>query len=92
VALLRTEDGSPIHFISQILDVTAQQEYERRLAVATEMLDLQRRLAEAVYDSVDVGLVLIDRSGRYETMNRRRHDTQVLGCRRVDHRLPAARP
>ncbi|GAW51813.1 MULTISPECIES: sensor histidine kinase [unclassified Nocardioides] len=78
VALLRSEDGSPIHFISQILDVTAQQEYERRLAVAAEMLDHQRRLAEAVYDSVDVGLVLIDRSGRYETMNRRHRDFMAL--------------
>jgi two-component system phosphate regulon sensor histidine kinase PhoR len=56
----------------------AQQEYERRLAVAAELLDHQRRLAEAVYDSVDVGLVLIDRTGRYETMNRRHHDFMAL--------------
>jgi two-component system phosphate regulon sensor histidine kinase PhoR len=78
VALLRSDDGAPIHFISQILDVTAQQEYERRLAAAAEVIDHQRRLAEAVYDSVDVGLVLIDRSGRYETMNRRHRDFMAL--------------
>jgi two-component system phosphate regulon sensor histidine kinase PhoR len=78
VALLRAENGTPIHFISQILDVTAQHEYERRLAAAAEIIDHQRRMAEAVYDSVDVGLVLIDRTGHYESMNRRHHDFMAL--------------
>jgi two-component system phosphate regulon sensor histidine kinase PhoR len=78
VALLRADDGSPIHLISQIVDVTAQHEYERRLAAAAEEIDHQHRLAEAVYDSVDVGLLLIDRSARYESMNRRHHDFMAL--------------
>jgi two-component system phosphate regulon sensor histidine kinase PhoR len=78
VALIRDPAGAPAHFISQILDVTATEESERRLAVATELLDHHRRMAEAVYDSVDVGLVLIDRSGHYETMNRRHRDFIAL--------------
>lgn len=78
VALLRAEDGEPIHFISQILDVTAQQEYRARLAEAKATIDHQRRLAEAVYDSVDVGLILIDSDGRYERTNRRHQDFMAL--------------
>lgn len=78
VALLRRSDGRPLHFISQILDVTAQHQYEERLAAAHDLIDRQRRMAEAVYDSVDVGLVLIDAEGNYETMNRRQHDFMSL--------------
>ncbi len=78
VALLRQADGTPIHFISQILDVTEQFEYRQRLAVAQATIDHQRRMAEAVYDSVDVGLVLIDAEGRYERMNRRHRDFMSL--------------
>jgi signal transduction histidine kinase len=43
-----------------------------------EMLDLQRRVGEAILDTVDVGLVLLDREGRYTTMNRRHHDFMRL--------------
>ncbi|WP_395690741.1 ATP-binding protein [Nocardioides sp.] len=78
VALLRDADGQPIHFISQILDLTATQEFEGRLAAANRLIDHQRRLAEAVYDTVDVGLVFIDAAGRYETMNRRHRDFMAL--------------
>jgi two-component system phosphate regulon sensor histidine kinase PhoR len=74
VALIRGDEGRPIHLVAQILDVTAADEYERRLAEAAEALENQRRMAAAVYDSVDVGLVLIDPSGRYKTMNRRHRD------------------
>ena len=78
VALLRDPDGRPIHFISQILDVTAQREYELRIAAANRLIGHQRRMLEAVYDTVDVGLVLIDREGHYEGMNRRHHDFMAL--------------
>ncbi|MGB0101355.1 MAG: ATP-binding protein [Nocardioides sp.] len=78
VALLRDPLGRPIHFISQILDVTAQRENELRLQAANDLIDRQRRMAEAVYDSVDVGLVLIDRDGNYESINRRHRDFMAL--------------
>ncbi len=78
VALLREEDGTPIHFIGQILDVTEQYEARRKLAVAQATIDQQRRRAEAVFDSVDVGLLLIDAEGRYESMNRRHREFMAL--------------
>ena len=74
VALLRDEEGTPIHFISQVLDVTAQHDLERQMAVVTATIELQSRMVQAVYDSVDVGLVLIDRAGHYDRINRRHQD------------------
>ena len=38
------------------------------------MIDSQSRKAQAILDTVDVGLVLLDREGNYEQMNRRHRD------------------
>ena len=78
VALLRDDEGEPIHFISQILDGSAQHEAELRIAAAAETIELQSRMAQAVYDTVDVGLVLIDRSGHYDRMNKRHEEFMAL--------------
>ena len=74
VALVRDEEGAPIHFVSQIVDVTDLAEARQQLADAEATIDYQRLMAQAVYETVDVGLVLIDASGRYEAMNRRHGD------------------
>lgn len=60
VALVTDTDGSPLHFISQILDITE--------------LEHERRTLEAIFDTVNVGLLLIDRDGSYRRMNRRHRD------------------
>ena len=60
VALLRSPDGAPIHFISQIVDVTSATEYAERLAQTSQALDRQRRYLEAVVDSVDIGIAVLD--------------------------------
>ncbi len=78
VALLRDDDGAPIHFLSQVVDVTDREESRQRLAAAEATIDYQRLMAQAVYETVDVGLVLIDASGRYEAMNRRHRDFMEL--------------
>ena len=50
----------------------------QRMRGGQELIELQRRVGEAILDTVDVGLVLLDRNGRYETMNRRHHDFMRL--------------
>ena len=50
----------------------------RRLAGAKETIDRQQRFADAILDTVDVGLLLLDRDGAYQTMNRRHRDFMQL--------------
>lgn len=78
VALLRDQDGVPVHFLSQVVDVSDREMARQRLAAAEATIDYQRLMAQAVYETVDVGLVLIDASGRYEAMNRRHNDFMKL--------------
>ncbi len=44
------------------------------LALAMHTIDEQRRFAEAILDTVDVGLVLLDHTGAYRTINKRHVD------------------
>ncbi|GAA0986085.1 Alkaline phosphatase synthesis sensor protein PhoR [Nocardioides aquaticus] len=71
VALMRASDGTPLHFISQVLDVTTQRQDRERLAQAMAAVERERSLSQAVLDTVDVGLVLVDRDGGAERVNRR---------------------
>ncbi|MBJ7357143.1 PAS domain-containing sensor histidine kinase [Nocardioides sp.] len=50
----------------------------RELAAALEQLGHTRAFADAIFDSVDVGLVLLDKDGAYLAMNRRHHDFMAL--------------
>ena len=50
----------------------------QRVRGGQELIELQRRVGEAILDTVDVGLVLLDGKGRYLTMNRRHHDFMRL--------------
>ena len=43
-----------------------------------ETIDHQRRVSDAILDTVDVGLVLLDRAGRYQSINRRHEDFMRL--------------
>ncbi len=78
VALVRGPDGSPLHFISQILDVTQQRDNEERLEAAHAEVERERQTLEAIFETVSVGLLLIGRDGRYERMNRRHRETMRL--------------
>jgi len=48
------------------------------MASAVSRLEYQRRVSAAIVDSVDVGLVLIDADGVYQSMNRRHLDFMEL--------------
>ena len=49
------------------------------LATALETIEHQRRVDEAILDTVDVGLVLLDGEGTYQAMNRRHQAFMRLG-------------
>lgn len=78
VALIHDDDGMPLHFVSQILDVTEQRLDRQRLLEAVAAVERERQKAHAILDSTDVGLVLLDGDGGYEQMNRRHHDFLAL--------------
>ncbi len=78
VALVRRPDGRPLLFISQILDVTEQREAEQRLTAANAELEHERQTLEAIFETVNVGLLLVDRDGRYQRMNRRHQETMGI--------------
>ncbi|MCW2791494.1 MAG: sensor signal transduction histidine kinase [Nocardioides sp.] len=78
VALVRGQDGQPLHFISQILDVTEQQEHEERLRAAHAEIEREHQTLQTVFETVSVGLLLIGSDGRYERMNRRHRETMNL--------------
>ncbi len=68
-ALERDRDGEPLHFISQILDVTEHQEAAERLEAANSDLERERQALQAIFETVAVGLLLIGEDGRYERTN-----------------------
>lgn len=69
VALLRASDGTPSHFISQIVDLTERHAFAERLDAAEAAVESEQRKAEAVFDSVAVGLLLLDADGAYVAYN-----------------------
>ncbi|HEY0949543.1 ATP-binding protein [Nocardioides sp.] len=42
-----------------------------RVRAGIEVIEHQRRVSQAIFDTVDVGLLLLDRDGTYQGMNRR---------------------
>ena len=74
VALLRDRVGTPIHFISQIVDLTERQAFVDRLDAAEAVADAERRTAQAVFEGVAVGLLQIDAQGRYLATNARHRE------------------
>ena len=78
VALLRAADGTPIHFILQILDVTERSAFVQRLDAAEAAFESEQRKVHAVFDTVAVGLLLLDADGSYQGYNSRHQDFMDL--------------
>ncbi|GAA4369788.1 sensor histidine kinase [Nocardioides caricicola] len=49
------------------------------MAESMEWIAHQRRVSEAIFDTVDVGLLLLDARGRYAGMNRRHQEIMEIG-------------
>jgi PAS domain S-box-containing protein len=71
VALLRDTHGAPIHFISQIVDLTERQAFVDRLDAAEAAAEVERLAAQAVFEGANVGLLRIDARGSYVSFNNR---------------------
>lgn len=71
VALLRDAHGEPVHFISQLVDLTERHAFVERLDAAEAAVDDVHRKGEALFESVSVGLLLVDADGTYSAYNRR---------------------
>ena len=50
-----------------------------RVRAGLDVIEHQRRMADAILDTADVGLVLLDSEGRYERMNRRQEAFMRIG-------------
>jgi PAS domain S-box-containing protein len=72
------EGGAVRHLMAQILDVSELKENLDQVSAANLELARERRSLGAVFDTVDVGLLLIDEQGRFERMNRRLVDTMAI--------------
>lgn len=78
VTAVHDDDGRLAHVVVEAIDITAQRDDEQRLGEVAVDLEHERGLAQAILDTVDVGLVLIDSDGHYERMNRRHADFMGL--------------
>lgn len=78
VAAVKDEDGRAAYFMSQVLDVTERVRDQERIRSAADVISRQQRIAEAILETVDVGLVLLDADGEYAVTNRRHRDFIAL--------------
>jgi PAS domain S-box-containing protein len=77
VSVLR-ENGAVRLLMAQVLDVSELKQNLDQVSAANLELARERRSLAAVFDTVDVGLLLIDHQGRFERMNRRLVETLAL--------------
>ncbi len=74
VALLRDDDGTPIHFISQVADLSERQAFAERLETAEQTTHELISKGQAILRGVSVGLLLVDADGTYSAWNHRQQE------------------
>ncbi|MBF0463189.1 MAG: PAS domain S-box protein [Magnetococcales bacterium] len=76
VSMVRDGDGQPLHFVSQIQDITARKTAEEGLLVAREQLELQKELQksnhflERLFNTTHVSIVFLDADFNFIRVNR----------------------
>ncbi len=71
LVVIRDELGDPLYFVSQILDLSERQVFSDRLEAVEAELDSGQRMEQAIFETVGVGLLLVDADGHYSAYNRR---------------------
>jgi len=68
-------------FIALVAVVTALAVADgmEQVRAQADTIEHQRRVSQAIFDTVDVGLLLLDRDGQYVGMNRRHQEFMALG-------------
>ena len=77
VSVLR-EHGVVRQLMAQVLDVSELQQNLDQVSATNLELARERRSLGAVFDTVDVGLLLIDEKGRFERMNQWLAETMAI--------------
>lgn len=67
-------DGSLVHFISQVADITERHAFVERLDAAEAAFEAEQRRTEALFESVAAGLLQVDADGAYLAYNNRLSD------------------
>ncbi|MGK3998993.1 PAS domain S-box protein [Sorangium sp. So ce1024] len=61
VSVVRDERGEPVHYISQVEDVTARKRAEEERERLLAQLDTERRTLRTIFDSAPVPLLLVEK-------------------------------
>lgn len=86
ICLVRGPDQAPRHFLYHLVDLTGQQLDTDELVRARGVAERQRRTTAAVLDTLDIGVVSLDRDGAYLQLNRRHSDFLALAFPEGHHR------
>lgn len=69
MVLHRDDDGTPLHFMTQVVDLSEKQDTELRLGLVERQVVEEQMRRRAILDTDAVGLSLIDLDGRFHSVN-----------------------
>lgn len=69
MVLHRADDGTPLHFMTQVVDLSEKQDTELRLGLVERQMVEEQMRRRAILDTDAVGLSLVDLDGRFHSVN-----------------------
>lgn len=69
ITLVRDEDGSPLHLIVQIRDITERREAEERLRRSVDALRLSEAGFRSIFEQAPIGMAVVGPDGRWLRVN-----------------------